>query len=649
MGKVYAPPGSPGSVVTVKPRYDNFIGGKWVAPVNGQYMPNVSPVTGKVFCEVAKSTADDVELALDAAHAAKDAWGDASLAERAAVLNAIADALEANLEMLAVAETWENGKPVRETLAADIPLAIDHFRYFAGATRSLEGRTTEIDKDTVAYHFHEPLGVVGQIIPFNFPLLMAAWKMAPALAAGNCTVLKPASPTPWSILKLAEVVADVVPAGVINIITGPGGEIGKALATSPRIAKIGFTGETTTGRLIMQYAAQNLIPSTTELGGKSPNVFFADIMDEDDSFLDKAVEGLVLYAFNKGEVCTCPSRALIQESIYDKFMARCLERIGKIVQGNPLDTATMMGPQVSTQQLEKIGSYVDIGLQEGAECLIGGHRSVQAGDLADGLLLRAHGAQGRQQDAGLPGGDLRAGAGRDHLQRRGRRRAHRQRHPLRPGRRRVDPQRQPGLPHGPGHQGRPRVDQLLPPLPRRRSLRRLQDLGRRAGEPPDDARALHADQEPAGQLQPRAPRVLLIRARERETGTGPDGTTVPEPAVVATPAALEAVARLVAERGPVMFFQSGGCCDGSLPMCFDDGELMSATTTSCWASWAAAPSTSTAASTSCGSTRSSSSMSAKGRPKGSPWRPATDRHFITRSRVCSADEPGTRRPERPEA
>jgi aldehyde dehydrogenase len=387
MSKVYAPPGTPGSVVTVKPRYDNFIGGKWVAPVNGQYMANVSPVTGKVFCEVAKSTAADVELALDAAHAAKDAWGDASLAERAAVLNAIADALEANLEMLAVAETWENGKPVRETLAADVPLAIDHFRYFAGATRSLEGRTTEIDKDTVAYHFHEPLGVVGQIIPFNFPLLMAAWKMAPALAAGNCTVLKPASPTPWSILKLAEVIADVVPAGVINIITGPGGEIGKALATSPRIAKIGFTGETTTGRLIMQYAAQNLIPSTTELGGKSPNVFFADVMDFDDSFLDKAIEGLVLYAFNKGEVCTCPSRALIQESIYDKFMARCLERIAKIAQGNPLDTATMMGPQVSTQQLEKISSYVDIGLQEGAECLIGGHRSVQAGEFADGYYF----------------------------------------------------------------------------------------------------------------------------------------------------------------------------------------------------------------------------------------------------------------------
>ncbi len=383
----YTPPGQPGSVVTLKARYDNFIGGRWVAPVSGQYMTNITPVTGKVFCEVAKSTPADVELALDAAHAAKVAWGETSLPERAAVLNRIADALEANLEMLAVAESWENGKPVRETLAADLPLAIDHFRYFAGATRSLEGRTTEIDKDTVAYHFHEPLGVVGQIIPFNFPLLMAAWKIAPALAAGNCTVLKPASPTPWSILKFAEVIADIVPAGVINIVTGPGGEIGKALASSPRIAKIGFTGETTTGRLIMQYAAQNLIPSTVELGGKSPNIFFADVMDADDDFLDKAVEGLVLYAFNKGEVCTCPSRALIQESIYDKFMEKCLARIRSIKQGNPLDPSTMIGPQVSAQQLEKITSYVDIGLQEGAVCLIGGKRAPINGELTGGYYF----------------------------------------------------------------------------------------------------------------------------------------------------------------------------------------------------------------------------------------------------------------------
>ena len=380
----YIAPGQPGSLVKVKARYENFIGGKWVAPVRGQYMANVSPVNGKPFCEVAKSTAEDVELALDAAHRAKDDWGETSLTERSAVLNRIADAIEANLEMLAVAESWENGKPVRETLAADIPLAVDHFRYFAGATRSLEGRSTEIDKDTVAYHFHEPLGVVGQIIPFNFPLLMAAWKIAPALAAGNCTVLKPASPTPWSILKLAEVIADVVPAGVINIVTGPGGEVGKALASSPRIAKIGFTGETTTGRLIMQYAAENLIPSTVELGGKSPNIFFADVMDKDDEFLDKAIEGLVLYAFNKGEVCTAPSRALIQESIYDRFMERALGRIRKIIQGNPLDRSTMIGPQVSAQQLQKIASYVDIGRQEGAECLIGGRQAKLDGELEGG-------------------------------------------------------------------------------------------------------------------------------------------------------------------------------------------------------------------------------------------------------------------------
>jgi aldehyde dehydrogenase len=387
MGKVYEAPGKPGSVVTLKPRYDNFIGGKWVAPVKGQYMGNISPATGKQFCEVARSTPEDVELALDAGHRAKDAWGEASLAERALVLNHIADAIEANTEMLAVAESWENGKPVRETLGADIPLAVDHFRYFAGATRSLEGTITEIDKDLVAYHFHEPLGVVGQIIPFNFPLLMAAWKIAPALAAGNCSVIKPASPTPWSILKLAEVIGDIVPPGVLNVITGPGGEIGKALASSPRIAKIGFTGETVTGRLIMQYAAQNIIPSTTELGGKSPNLFFADVMAEDDSYLDKAIEGLVMYAFNKGEVCTCPSRALIQESIYDKFMARCLERIGKIVQGNPLDTATMLGAQNSAQQLEKITGYVDIGLKEGAERLIGGKRNVLDGEFAGGYYF----------------------------------------------------------------------------------------------------------------------------------------------------------------------------------------------------------------------------------------------------------------------
>jgi aldehyde dehydrogenase len=383
----YAPPGQQGSVVTVDPRYENFIDGKWMAPVKGAYSVNLSPATAKPICEVAKSTPEDVELALDAAHHAKKAWGERSTAERAGVLNAIADAIDANREMLAVTESWENGKPVRETLAADIPLASDHFRYFAAAIRGETSSTTELDKNTVAYHFHEPLGVVGQIVPFNFPILMAAWKIAPALAAGNCTVLKPASPTPWSILKLAEVIQDIVPPGVVNIVTGPGAEIGKALATSPKIAKVAFTGETVTGRLIMQYASQNIIPVSLELGGKSPNIFFADVMAEDDDFLDKAVEGLVLYAFNKGEVCTCPSRALIQESIYDKFMSRCLDRVSKIRQGNPLDTETMLGPQVSAQQLQKISSYVDIGRQEGAECLIGGHPASVGGEFADGYFF----------------------------------------------------------------------------------------------------------------------------------------------------------------------------------------------------------------------------------------------------------------------
>jgi aldehyde dehydrogenase len=384
----YAPPGQSGSIVTVAPRYENFIGGKWLAPTHGNYRPDLSPATARPITEVAHSSPEDVELALDAAHAAKDAWGEKSATERAEVLNAIADAVEANKEMLAVAESWENGKPVRETLNADVPLVVDHFRYFAAAARSEEGSSTEIDKDLVAYHFREPLGVVGQIIPFNFPLLMAAWKLAPALAAGNCAILKPASPTPWSILKLAEVIEDVVPPGVINIVTGPGAEIGKALAANPRIAKISFTGETVTGRLIMQYAAQNIIPCTVELGGKSPNIFFSDVMLRDDEFLDKAIEGLVLFAFNKGEVCTAPSRALVQEDIYEEFMARCLERIAAIKQGDPLDTDTQLGPQVSAQQIEKIASYVDIGRNEGAEVLIGGQRTDVGGEFADGYFFQ---------------------------------------------------------------------------------------------------------------------------------------------------------------------------------------------------------------------------------------------------------------------
>ena len=391
----YAAPGTADSIVTVQPRYDNFIGGKWLPPVNGKYRVNLSPATARPICEVAESSPEDIEHALDAAHAAAPEWGEASHAKRAEVLNAVADAIDAHREMLAVTESWENGKPVRETLAADIPLAADHFRYFAAAIRAQESTITEIDSKTIAYHFHEPLGVVGQIIPFNFPLLMAAWKLAPALAAGNASVLKPASPTPWSILKLAEVIGDILPPGVLNIVTGPGAEIGKALATNPRIAKVAFTGETVTGRLIMQYAAQNIIPVTLELGGKSPNIFFADVLAEQDDFLDKAVEGLVLYAFNKGEVCTCPSRALIQEDIYHEFMARCLDRIGRIRQGNPLDTATMIGPQVSAQQLHKISSYVDIGRAEGAEVLAGGHRAAMGGEFADGYyyeptVLKGH-------------------------------------------------------------------------------------------------------------------------------------------------------------------------------------------------------------------------------------------------------------------
>jgi aldehyde dehydrogenase len=391
----YAQPGQPDSIVQVAPRYENFIDGKWVSPANGQYMTNLAPATARPICEVAKSTPEDVETALDAAHNAKDEWGRTSTAQRAKVLNAVADAIDAHRETLAVAESWENGKPVRETLAADIPLAADHFRYFAAAIRAEETQITELDEKTVAYHFHEPLGVVGQIIPFNFPLLMAAWKLAPALAAGNCTVIKPASATPWSILKFAETVGHLIPPGVLNILTGPGGEIGKALAANPRIAKVAFTGETVTGRLIMQYAAQNIIPVTLELGGKSPNIFFSDVLAADDAFLDKAVEGLVLYAFNKGEVCTCPSRALIQEDIYDAFMERALARIAKIKVGNPLDTETMMGPQNSAQQLAKITSYVDIGRAEGAEVLAGGHRATVGGEFADGYffeptVLRGH-------------------------------------------------------------------------------------------------------------------------------------------------------------------------------------------------------------------------------------------------------------------
>src|SRR6204780_3673294 len=339
----YAAPGQTDSLVSVQSQYGNFIGGEWVPPVSGKYFENITPVTGQPFTEIARSTEADVNLALDAAHGAKQAWGRTSAAERANILNKIADTIEANLEMLAVAETWENGKPIRESLAADLPLAVDHFRYFAGAIRAQEGSISEIDHDTIAYHFQEPLGVVGQIIPWNFPILMAVWKLAPALAAGNCVVIKPAEQTPASILVLMELIADLLPPGVVNVVNGFGVGAAKPLASSKRIAKIAFTGETTTGRLIMQYASQNLIPVTLELGGKSPNIFFADVCDKDDAFFDKALEGFAMFALNQGEVCTCPSRALIQESIYDRFMERAIKRVGQLKQGDPLTPSTMIG------------------------------------------------------------------------------------------------------------------------------------------------------------------------------------------------------------------------------------------------------------------------------------------------------------------
>lgn len=384
---VYARPNEKGSKVSFKSRYGNYIGGQWKEPVKGNYFENVTPVTGRSFCEIPRSTAEDIEKALDAAHAAKAAWGATSATERAIILNKIADRMEQNLELLAVAETWDNGKPVRETLAADIPLAIDHFRYFAGCIRAQEGRTSQLDKDTVAYHFHEPLGVVGQIIPWNFPILMATWKLAPALAAGNCVVMKPAEQTPASILVLMELIGDLLPPGVVNVVNGFGVEAGKPLASSHRISKIAFTGETTTGRLIMQYASENLIPVTLELGGKSPNIFFEDVLAKQDSFLDKSLEGFGMFALNQGEVCTCPSRALVQKSIHGEFLERAVDRARKHVPGNPLDPATTVGAQASNDQLEKILSYLDIGKKEGAKVLLGGERAKLEGDLSGGYYV----------------------------------------------------------------------------------------------------------------------------------------------------------------------------------------------------------------------------------------------------------------------
>ncbi|MFC5931473.1 aldehyde dehydrogenase family protein [Cryobacterium melibiosiphilum] len=384
---IFAAPGTPDAKITFKPRYENWIGGQWTKPVKGEYFDNVSPINGKVFTEAARGTAEDIELALDAAHAAAPAWGKTSPAERAAVLNRIADKIDANLEYLAVAETWDNGKPIRETLAADIPLAADHFRYFAAAIRSQDGDHAELDTDNVAYQFHEPLGVVGQIIPWNFPILMASWKLAPAIAAGNAIVMKPAEQTPASILVLMELLGDIVPAGVINIVNGFGAEAGAALASSTRIRKIGFTGSTPTGRSILKAASANLIPSTVELGGKSPNIFFEDIAQKRDAFYDKAQEGFSLFAFNQGEVCTAPTRALVQKSIYDTFVAEGVERTTKAIQGNPLDTATQVGAQVSLKQLERIMDYIEIGKAEGAKLLLGGKRADLGGDLSGGFYV----------------------------------------------------------------------------------------------------------------------------------------------------------------------------------------------------------------------------------------------------------------------
>jgi aldehyde dehydrogenase len=384
----YAAPGRPGALANYRPRYGHYIGGEFVDPVKGQYFENVSPVNGKPFTEVGRGTVEDIDRAVEVAWQAFAGWGKTSPAERSVILNRIADRIEQHLEEIAVAETWENGKPVRETLAADIPLAVDHFRYFAGVLRAQEGGISQLDENTVAYHFHEPLGVVGQIIPWNFPILMAVWKLAPALAAGNCVVIKPAEQTPASLLFLFDIIGDLLPAGVVNIVNGFGIEAGAPLAQHKRIRKVAFTGETTTGRLIMQYASQNLIPVTLELGGKSPNVFFEDVArSTSDPFYDKALEGFTMFALNQGEVCTCPSRALIQRSIYDGFLADGLERVAKVVQGNPLDPATMIGAQASNDQLEKILSYIDIGKQGGARLLTGGERVDLGGDLSEGYYV----------------------------------------------------------------------------------------------------------------------------------------------------------------------------------------------------------------------------------------------------------------------
>jgi aldehyde dehydrogenase len=576
-------PGKLNDQVSFRPRYGNYIGGKWVEPASGQYFENVTPVTGKTFCEIPRSNAKDIERALDAAHAAREKWGHTSPTQRAIILNQIAQRMEDNLDLLALAETWDNGKPIRETTAADLPLAIDHWRYFAGCIRAQEGTISEIDRDTVAYHFHEPLGVVGQIIPWNFPLLMATWKLAPALAAGNCVVLKPAEQTPASILVWAELVGDLLPPGVLNIVNGFGLEAGKPLASSPRVAKIAFTGETTTGRLIMQYASQNLIPVTLELGGKSPNIFFADVCQDDDDFFDKAIEGFVMFALNQGEVCTCPSRALIQESIYDKFMERALKRVAAIKQANPLEPDTMIGAQVSNEQLEKILSYIDIGHKEGAELLTGGKRAQLGGELDGGYYVEPTVFKGHnrmrifqeeifgpvvsvttfknESDALEIANDTLYGLGAGLWTR--------------------DVNRCP--PAGARHSGRPRVDQLLPCLSRTRCLWRIQAIRYRPRNSQHDARPLSADQESAGELQPEEAR-LLLNNRSRPCRNYPNRCLPPiSPSTSSGCSARSMVRSCSTNRGAAAM--------AALRCATPAANSSSATRMCSWARWTASPST----------------------------------------------------------
>ncbi len=501
--------------IPLRARYENFIGGKWVAPVKGAYFDNISPTTGQVICKIARSQAEDVELAVDAAHAAADAWGRTAVAQRAAVLNKVADRMEQYLPFLAAVETYDNGKPIRETNLADLPLAVDHFRYFASCVRAQEGSLGELDDDTVAYHYHEPLGVVGQIIPWNFPILMAAWKLAPAMAAGNCVVIKPAEQTPMSLLVLAELCQDLIPPGVLNIVNGFGLEAGKPLATNTRIAKIAFTGETTTGRLIMQYASENIIPVTLELGGKSPNIFFEDVMRDDDDFVDKALEGFAMFALNQGEVCTCPSRALVQKSIYDRFMERAVKRVESIRQGDPYEMSTQIGAQASNDQYEKILSYIDIGKKEGAKVLTGGVANKLTGDMSGGYYIKPTVFEGHNKmrvfqeeifgpvvsvtTFNTPAEALEIA--NDTL--------------IRPRFRRMDPRPQHGVPLRPRHQGRKGMDELLSRVSGACGIRRLQEVRHRQGNSQDDAGSLPADQERPGELQHEGPRLLLVHVCRR--------------------------------------------------------------------------------------------------------------------------------------